>query len=243
MVIPSRRLLFCLAVSGWFGTAASAQDEFFLTPASEPTPAPGTEFTLPETVIPEPAPAIIPPAAIVADPASTTIIEPVPDNGSPAIVHITDCPQASGPYGAAERRKHQPPTTGWLPPGRYIMHRHWVPYYKFFPNSWTGAPTPVPQLRLPMVYMPTDTTQLGYYYQHVPHWHAYYGMTPPVPRPVDWHVKYRPTAAPTPVRYRVVPKEDLGVPSTIPMEQPAPPPPVQDLEKSAANPELLPAPR
>jgi hypothetical protein len=123
------------------------------------------------------------------------------------------------------------------------MHRHWVPYYKFFPNGWTGQPTPVPQLRLPMVYMPTDTTQLGYYYQHVPHWHAYQGMTPPVPRPVDWHVKYRPTPTVAPVHYRVVPKEDLGEPAAIPMEQPAPPPPVQDLNNSAGNPELLPAPR
>jgi hypothetical protein len=235
MVTPSRRLLFCLAVSGWFGTAACAQEELFFTPASEPAPAPATEFTPPATIVSEPA-------AVVADPAPpATSIEPIPDTGT-GIVRISDCPPGSGPYGTTERKKCEPPTTGWYPPGRYIMHRHWVPYYKFFPNSWTGQPTPVPQVRLPMVYMPTDTTQLGYYYQHVPHWHAYQGMTPPVPRPVDWHVKYQPTPTVAPVQYRVAPKEDLGEPAEIPMEQPAPPPPVQDLNNSASSPELLPAP-
>lgn len=229
MLIPSRRLLFCLAVSGWFGTAASAQELQFV---SEPSPAPAAEFNTPYTVVADPA-------------VPSTSIEPIPDTDT-AIIHISDCPPGGSPYGTAERKKCEPPTTGWVPPGRYIMHRHWVPYYKFFPNSWTGTPTPAPQLRLPMVYMPTDTTQLGYYYQHVPHWHAYSGMTPPVPRPMDWHAKYQayPTAAP--VTYRVVPQEDLGEPTEVPMpsdQQPAPPPPVQDLNKSAASPELLPLPQ
>src|SRR5688500_6562687 len=71
MVIPSRRLLFCLAVSGWFGTAASAQEELFFTPASEPVPAPATEFTVPETIVSEPA-------VVVADPTPpATSIQPV----------------------------------------------------------------------------------------------------------------------------------------------------------------------
>ena len=71
------------------------------------------------------------------------------------------------------------------------MYRSWVPYHKFFPNSWTGNPAPRVQHRAPTVYMPTDTTQLGYYYQHVPTWHSYQGMLPPVPRPADWHYVYR----------------------------------------------------
>jgi hypothetical protein len=231
MVIPSRRLLFSLAVSGWLGTAASAQDQP-LTLVGEPVAAPATEFVSPPVIYSEAA-------------QSTTTLTPVPDDG---IVRITDCP--NGRAGAVHgnntgRKKCEPPTTGWVPPGRYIMHRHWVPYYKFFPNSWTGQPTPVPQVRLPMVYMPTDTTQLGYYYQHVPHWHAYSGMVPPVPRPMDWHAKYQAYPTATPTTYRVVPKEDLGEPGTMPEPgvQPAPPPPVQDLDKSAASPELLPLPR
>ncbi len=231
MLIPSRRLLFCLAVSGWFGTAASAQDTL-LQPVGEPSRAPAAELT--------------PPVTIIADPAlPSTTIEPIPDDGQ-AIVRITDCPPGSGPYGTNQRKKCEPPTTGWVPPGRYIVHRHWVPYYKFFPNSWTGTPTPAPQLRLPMVYMPTDTTQLGYYYQHVPHWHAYNGMVPPVPRPMDWHAKYQAYPVATPTTYRVLPQEDLGEPGDMPMpgdQEPAPPPPVQDLNKSAANPELLQLPQ
>src|SRR5690606_22022975 len=42
--------------------------------------------------------------------------------------------------------------------------------------------------RLQPVYMPTDTTQLGYYYQHVPYWLPRPNAVPPAPRPADWHV-------------------------------------------------------
>ena len=91
--------------------------------------------------------------------------------------------------------------------------------------------------------MPTDTTQLGYYYQHAPTWHAYPGMIPPVPRPVDWHIPYvvpklattRTVIHPTPV---LEPTPDLGDPTDMP-EQPT----ETDLEKSAGQPGLIPLSR
>ena len=44
-----------------------------------------------------------------------------------------------------------------------------------------GGPRPV------SVYMPTDTTQLGYYYQATPRWQARQGMVPLTPTPSLWH--------------------------------------------------------
>jgi hypothetical protein len=129
------------------------------------------------------------------------------------------------------------------------MQRVWVPYHRFFPAELTGQVI-APQARAPMVYMPTDTTQLGYYYQHVPHWHAYQGMVPPVPRPIDWHipqyskvtkrvVRPRPQQQPGPTEFG----EPQAVPQGTPEPQAPPPPKQNDLEKSAATPELIPIPR
>src|SRR5690606_31408820 len=39
----------------------------------------------------------------------------------------------------------------------------------------------------PQVHMPTDTTQLGFYYQRVPTWAPVPGMIPPPPNPADYH--------------------------------------------------------
>jgi hypothetical protein len=76
----------------------------------------------------------------------------------------------------------------------------------------------------------------------VPHWHSYANMIPPVPRPVDWHYRYH--TAGTVRRVLRTPTEVLGQPQPIPTpadEQSAPPPPSQqNLDKSAAAPELLP---
>jgi hypothetical protein len=69
------------------------------------------------------------------------------------------------------------------------MPRAAVTYRRWFPGAWTGEPsTADPNFRYPMVYTPTDTTQLGYYYQRVPVWQRMPGMIPPPPRPNEWHV-------------------------------------------------------
>ncbi|WP_437206091.1 hypothetical protein [Planctomicrobium sp. SH664] len=80
------------------------------------------------------------------------------------------------------------PDHGFAPPVKRPIYRSPVVYRKQFPDSWTGNATPgVPGQALPSVYMPTDTTQLGYYYQHVPYWMPKPGAIPPAPRPADWH--------------------------------------------------------
>jgi hypothetical protein len=231
MLIHTRKLLLSLVLGGACATTASAQELLINPNGLPPTPPPiaGVDETpaIPTTEIADATPPV----------PTNTVLTPVPDDGT-ATVRVSDCPQNGD--GATElRKKHRPPTAGWVAPGVIPMHRMWVPYHKFFPNQWMGQPAG-PQVRLPVIYMPTDTTQLGYYYQHVPHWHTYANMIPPVPRPIDWHYKYQ---APRTVR-RVVaptPSEDLGRPQPMPGEQPAPPPPSQsNLDKSAAAPELLP---
>jgi hypothetical protein len=82
------------------------------------------------------------------------------------------------------------PDHGWAPPGRVqLPYPRPVAYQKWFPDQWTGQPGAygVGGPRPPVVYMPTDTTQLGYYYQTVPRWHAYQGRIPGPPNPAQWH--------------------------------------------------------
>jgi hypothetical protein len=244
MLIHTRKLLLSLVLGGACATTASAQELLLLGAGTQnqvPPPIGGVQESIPSDPIPyESIPSAAYPSEIIAQEApTTTILTPVPDDGT-GIIRVSDCPQNGD--GAAERKKHLPPTTGWVPPGQISMHRMWVPYHKFYPNAWMGQPAG-PQARLPVIYTPTDTTQLGYYYQHVPHWHTYANMLPPVPRPVDWHYLYHSPRSARNVR-RVAPMEDLGQPQPIPTpsdEQPAPAPPSQpSLDKSANIPELLP---
>lgn len=81
-----------------------------------------------------------------------------------------------------------PPDHGFAPPGHHPVPRAAVTYRRWFPGQWTGEPsTADPNFRYPMVYTPTDTTQLGFYYQRVPVWQRVAGMIPPPPRPNEWH--------------------------------------------------------
>jgi hypothetical protein len=239
MLIHTRKLLLSLVLGGASATTASAQELLVPAAGSIPVPPPiaGVEEPIPASPILGSTPYTLP--IVETTQPTGTIMTPVPDDGT-ATVRVSDCPQGSD--GLAEQRhKHRPPTAGWVAPGRIPMHRTWVPYWKFYPNQWSGQPAG-PQARLPVIYTPTDTTQLGYYYQHVPHWHSYANMIPPVPRPVDWHYQYQQPRAVGAVR-TAAPTEDLGQPQPMPTpapNQPAPPPPPQSLDRSAAAPELLP---
>lgn len=82
------------------------------------------------------------------------------------------------------------PDHGWAPPGKmHTPHPQQVAYNKMFPDAWTGqtGAGAMGGPRAVQVYMPTDTTQLGYYYQAAPRWHAQRGMVPGVPDPRQWH--------------------------------------------------------
>jgi hypothetical protein len=158
------------------------------------------------------------------------------------------------------------PDHGWAPPGKLALWRRPVAYNKYFPNHWMGYPAGPPVAPLRQVYMPTDTTQLGYYYQHVPMWVPNPQMIPPAPNPNDWHqplmggpagaivgtgyvIESAPTeveadsetpAAPTPPA-----PEELAEPMPE-ADDVVPPPPVdaaaRDLQRPADEPALQPTP-
>ena len=58
------------------------------------------------------------------------------------------------------------------------IYRLPVHYQRFWPTHWYGQPGAVYTPTFPMVYMPTDTTQLGFYYQRVPYWQPRPGLLP-----------------------------------------------------------------
>ena len=82
--------------------------------------------------------------------------------------------------------KHSP-DYGYAPPTKYPLHRRGVEYTHYYPQKWYGAGADYSQSPAPMVYQPTDTTQLGYYYQHVPFWQPMPNRLPPRPIPAQWH--------------------------------------------------------
>jgi len=142
-----------------------------------------------------------------------------------------------------------PPDAGWSPPGKVALWRRPVAYNKFFPDAWTGYPTApgMPGMGRPQqVYMPTDTTQLGFYYQQVPRWLPAPGMVPAAPNPNDWH-------QPLFTDGTVVGASAEGVncPSPTPAAAPAvetpaadaPAAPLADLSASGETPTLQPIPR
>lgn len=84
------------------------------------------------------------------------------------------------------------PDHGWCYPQKVPMNRVPVVYRRYWPTKWYGQAghgmakgMPV----YPMVYMPTDTTQLGFYYQRVPQWRPNPGMLPPRPIPSNYHIR------------------------------------------------------
>ena len=83
--------------------------------------------------------------------------------------------------------KHSP-DYGYSPPAKYPLQRRGVEYKHYFPAQWYGAGADYSQSIAPMVYQPTDTTQLGYKYQHVPFWQPAPYRLPPRPIPAQWHI-------------------------------------------------------
>jgi hypothetical protein len=139
------------------------------------------------------------------------------------------------------------PTHGFVPPSKRPYFRQPVSYQHNYPASWVGGTPSGSRGHHPAVYTPTDTTQLGYYYQKVPTWVPVPGMIPPAPHPSQLHY-YGPTAVagynnycPTPI----APAVDQGGAGDDTEIAPAPPNPEAakdeaDLERSVSNPNLLP---
>lgn len=102
-----------------------------------------------------------------------------------------DCQNCNGPqcfHGMfQERYCKNSPDHGYSPPAKYPLHRRGVQYNQYFPNQYYGTPGASYQAA-PVVYQPTDTTQLGYSYQHVPFWQPNASMMPQRPVPAQWHI-------------------------------------------------------
>ena len=138
------------------------------------------------------------------------------------------------------------PDYGWSPPGKWAIHRDAPVYQKYVPDQWYGTGR-TPQRgapAYPVVAQPTDTTQLGYYYQTVPQWQPNPGMLPPPPNPRTWHrreyevgpdgtstrwvplvnawvpIQQLPQAAPTPAK-----PDPQPMPVPVEPQKAAPPPP------------------
>lgn len=120
------------------------------------------------------------------------------------------------------------PGHGFRRPEVVHIQRNPVEYRRYWPSKWYGEPgSTIDGPTFPMVYTPTDTTQLGYYYQRVPTWRPNPGMIPPPPRPSDWH---RREVGPIGIGYGTY----NGVISTEPAQaQPAP------VEAAPAAPQYL----
>lgn len=82
-----------------------------------------------------------------------------------------------------------PPDYGWnRPVKRPVLNRVPVSYYQMNPQYLVGDPRAFQGAQqFPMVYMPTDTTQLGYYYQRTWQWQPNPNMIPAPPWPSTWH--------------------------------------------------------
>ncbi|MES2792048.1 MAG: hypothetical protein V4719_20705 [Planctomycetota bacterium] len=73
----------------------------------------------------------------------------------------------------------------WVrPPATWGLSRTPNTYRYYWNTQLAGIPSQGGQ-QFPMVYQPTDTTQMGFYYQSVPRWQYRPEMLPPAPTP-NW---------------------------------------------------------
>ncbi len=81
----------------------------------------------------------------------------------------------------------------WTAPQSTVYQRSPVVYQRMHPHRFYGAHGPAvpgPVRRYSIIAMPNDSSQLGYYYKHVPSWQPRANMLPPIPRPSRWHLRH-----------------------------------------------------
>ena len=101
-----------------------------------------------------------------------------------------------------------PPDYGWQAPVAYPVQRVPVGYNKWYPQQWYGLPGSQKPAVAPVVFMPTDTTQLGYYHQQVPTWQPLPpGHLPAAPDPRLLHTRTCPAGPDVSVYGGVYPNE------------------------------------
>ena len=102
-----------------------------------------------------------------------------------------------------------PPDYGWQAPIAYPVQRVPVKYHDYYPAQWYGLPGSQKARVAPTVFMPTDTTQLGYYHQQVPTWQpAAAGSFPAPPDPRTLHRRECPAGPNVGVHPGIYPGED-----------------------------------
>jgi hypothetical protein len=79
------------------------------------------------------------------------------------------------------------PDSGWAPPAHVPVHYDGAWYGSYHPQALYGNPGGGFAANHPVVYAPTDTTQLGYYYTKVPTWQSRPDLIPPAPNPSNFH--------------------------------------------------------
>jgi hypothetical protein len=77
------------------------------------------------------------------------------------------------------------PDRGWNMPVKTPITRNPVSYRRYQPSKWYGSPGSGFAGNFPMVYRPTDTTQLGFISHNVPYWRR--GRGPGMPPPASIH--------------------------------------------------------
>lgn len=90
------------------------------------------------------------------------------------------------------RKCHTSPGHGWCPPSAQMIQRTPVEYQRYYSSQYMGQRGPAgggASASYQQIYMPTDTTQLGFYYQRVPTWQPRQGMLPPAPNPSMYHTR------------------------------------------------------
>lgn len=126
------------------------------------------------------------------------------------------------------------PGTVWLP-SVHPVQRVPVIYEQYWPRHWYGMPgggIAADAPRAPVIYLPTDTTQMGYYYQRAPRWVPRPGTLPPRPDPWSLH-QYTPPPAPS--SYAPLATEQHEEPGRPGKQNVVPPAPKDDLNKSALH--------
>lgn len=95
-------------------------------------------------------------------------------------------------YAAKCRATKSYPDAGWNPPTHMPVNYDGAWYGSYLPQHAYGSPGGGFIANYPTVYQPTDTTQLGYYYNKVPTWQSRTDMIPPVPYPGNYHARVCP---------------------------------------------------
>ena len=159
-----------MTLLGLFVGTAQADDGAVVRVSDSPPPAPAPANAAPA-----------PPAN--AGPAPTTGSEVVAcDSGT-----VGDGVGRCRLCGCLQTLLAYDPARGYRHPDVAHIDREAVIYYRYWPQRFYGQPGYRLAPSFPMVYMPTDTTQLGVYYSRVPQWLPNPRMYPRPPRPDEWN--------------------------------------------------------